>query len=295
MHPEKTGRVCRINSLNTKVYDDFYGGIVMKAKKAKHMHEKPSPMNAVKILEERLTEVDDLPEPRRSQVIAWFERLKNHAPVQLTGTDSKELMPDPDFPGGPVAWLATLSDIAGTTNSELAFVLLNEVFNSTGTCGLGPILATMMGIAPKDEVEAMLATQMIALHYQAMRMMQRTVVEGQSVAGVNYNINRSDKLLRAFRETLAALQKYRGKGVQQKVTVEHVHVHQGGQAVVGVISQTGGKGDMNENRQTTTSTRMLESGKHSTALEFQKGEAVWCEDTQEGDPLYDASDEKRSL
>jgi hypothetical protein len=32
-----------------------------------------------------------------------------------------------------------------------------------------------------------------------------------------------------------ALNRHRGKGGQQKVTVEHVHVHAGGQAVVGVV------------------------------------------------------------
>jgi len=38
---------------------------------------------------------------------------------------------------------------------------------------------------------------------------------------------------------LEALNKHRGKG-QQKVTVEHVHVHQGGQAIVGHVAQGGG-------------------------------------------------------
>ena len=33
---------------------------------------------------------------------------------------------------------------------------------------------------------------------------------------------------------IEALQRYRGKG-QQKVTVEHVHVNAGGQAIVGVV------------------------------------------------------------
>jgi hypothetical protein len=40
---------------------------------------------------------------------------------------------------------------------------------------------------------------------------------------------------------LDALNRYRGKG-QQKVTVEHVHVHAGGQAVVGTIQTPGGGG-----------------------------------------------------
>ena len=35
-----------------------------------------------------------------------------------------------------------------------------------------------------------------------------------------------------------ALQRYRGKG-QQKLTVEHVHVHSGGQAIVGTFEGCG--------------------------------------------------------
>jgi hypothetical protein len=36
-----------------------------------------------------------------------------------------------------------------------------------------------------------------------------------------------------------ALNRHRGKG-QQKVTVEHVHIHSGAQAVVGVVETPGG-------------------------------------------------------
>jgi hypothetical protein len=39
---------------------------------------------------------------------------------------------------------------------------------------------------------------------------------------------------RTYAQLLDALNRHRGKG-QQKVTVEHVHVHSGGQAVVGVV------------------------------------------------------------
>jgi hypothetical protein len=35
---------------------------------------------------------------------------------------------------------------------------------------------------------------------------------------------------------MEALSRYRGK-VEQKMTVEHVHVYQGGQAIVGQVSQ----------------------------------------------------------
>jgi hypothetical protein len=40
--------------------------------------------------------------------------------------------------------------------------------------------------------------------------------------------------VRTFTAQLEALQRYRGKG-QQKVTVEHVNVNAGGQAIVGTV------------------------------------------------------------
>jgi len=40
---------------------------------------------------------------------------------------------------------------------------------------------------------------------------------------------------------MEALKKYRGKG-EQKMTVEHVHVHNGGQAIVGDVHQKAGGG-----------------------------------------------------
>jgi hypothetical protein len=52
-------------------------------------------------------------------------------------------------------------------------------------------------------------------------------------------IVRMVKLLRTYTMQVEALQRYRGKG-QQKVTVEHVHVHSGGQAIVGAVTQGGG-------------------------------------------------------
>ena len=61
------------------------------------------------------------------------------------------------------------------------------------------------------------------------------------------NGNLAVKLLRTFAAQTEALQRYRGKG-QQKVTVEHVHVHTGGQAIVGSVSQSGGGRDNDENR-----------------------------------------------
>ncbi len=48
-----------------------------------------------------------------------------------------------------------------------------------------------------------------------------------------------NKLARTFTAQVEALKRYRTGG-EQKVTVEHVHVHQGGQAIVGTVNRGGG-------------------------------------------------------
>jgi hypothetical protein len=52
-------------------------------------------------------------------------------------------------------------------------------------------------------------------------------------------LNQANKLSRTCTMLLEALNRHRGKG-HQKVTVEHVHVHAGGQAVVGMVETQGG-------------------------------------------------------
>jgi hypothetical protein len=49
----------------------------------------------------------------------------------------------------------------------------------------------------------------------------------------------ANKLSRTYATLLEALNRHRSKG-QQKVTVEHVHVYSGGQAVVGMVEGPGG-------------------------------------------------------
>src|SRR6266511_6489264 len=56
----------------------------------------------------------------------------------------------------------------------------------------------------------------------------------QTFEGRRENLSQANKLSRSYAVLLEALNRHRGKG-QQKVTVEHIHVHSGGQAVVGIV------------------------------------------------------------
>jgi hypothetical protein len=104
---------------------------------------------------------------------------------------------------------------------------------------LNATVAALVGIGPKDELEGMVAAQLIAAHNAAMECYRRAMIGEQTFEGRRENLNQANKLSRTYTTLLEALNRHRGKG-QQKVTVEHVHVHAGGQAVVGMVASPGG-------------------------------------------------------
>jgi hypothetical protein len=84
----------------------------------------------------------------------------------------------------------------------------------------------------------MLAAQLIACHNASMECYRRAMSREQSFEGRKEGLNQANKLSRTYATLLEALNRHRGKG-QQKVTVEHVHVHEGGQAIVGNVEGGG--------------------------------------------------------
>ena len=104
----------------------------------------------------------------------------------------------------------------------------------------------LIGLAPRDEFEGMVAAQIIACHNASMECYRRAMIPEQSFEGRRENLNQANKLSRTYATLLESLNRHRGKGAQ-KVTVEHVHVHAGGQAVVGMV-ETPGEGDARNQR-----------------------------------------------
>ena len=72
----------------------------------------------------------------------------------------------------------------------------------------------------------------------AMECYRRAMISEQSSEGRKECLTQANKLSRTYTTLLEALNRHRGKG-QQKVTVEHVHVHSGGQAIVGAVEHPG--------------------------------------------------------
>ena len=97
----------------------------------------------------------------------------------------------------------------------------------------------LKALNPKDHVEGMLALQMIGIHYASMDALEKAH-NFKDPDIKNAFLNSVTKLSRTYTMQMEALNRHRGKG-QQKMTVEHVHVNAGGQAIIGNV-QSGKKG-----------------------------------------------------
>jgi len=103
------------------------------------------------------------------------------------------------------------------------------------------MLSIIRDLAPRDPVERMLAVQMAATHVATIRA-GRWMATSDNLAQVQAHYTGFNKLARTFAAQVEALRKHRTGG-EQRVTVQHVNVSDGGQAIVGNVQQGGRGGD----------------------------------------------------
>lgn len=141
-------------------------------------------------------------------------------------------------------------------------------------------LAFLTGVNPQDVIEGMMAAQLFASHAAAMECYRRAMVPDQSLEGRTANLVQAAKLTRANAAVVEALAKHRNKG-KQKITIEHVHVYQGGQAAF-IANAAPGEGVA----------QIKEVQPH--AIGYAPGAPVRCQDSQR-QALSVASDAERPL
>lgn len=142
-----------------------------------------------------------------------------------------------------------LCKIFGTSDDMQAEVLLShclKVLKANEASDEHPgndervfMLSIIRDMSPRDAVERMLAVQMAATHVATIRS-ARWLAHTENIPQVQAHYTGFTKLARTFAAQVEALRRHRIGG-QQKVTVEHVTVNDGGQAVVGNV-QHGGRG-----------------------------------------------------
>jgi len=137
---------------------------------------------------------------------------------------------------------ALLMEMLGTADGEFVNGLLTQLGNASSQDQrpnegvINFLLSVIKGAKPKDQFEVMLAAQMAAVHSATMTFARRLAnvetIEQQDSAERAFN-----KLARTFAMQMEAFKRYRTGG-EQKVTVQHVSVNEGGQAIVGNVSQS---------------------------------------------------------
>ena len=137
-----------------------------------------------------------------------------------------------------------LEEATGTDRPHLQQLLLDQVYEALWipedlaeekkVARIEAAISLLQGIKPADEIESMLAIQMVATHSAAMECLRRAMFVKPTLKGRDHDLKQAVKLLSIYSRQIEVLDKHRGKG-QQIVTVKHVHVAAGGQAMVGHI------------------------------------------------------------
>ncbi len=191
----------------------------------------------------------------------------------------------------PEALKGSLKAIGGSQSDYWNNILANQTIKTlwlghsdeeSRTQQYSATVAALMGIGPKDEIEGMIASQLLAAHHAAIECYRRGMLSEQTFEGRSENLTQANKLSRTYAVLLDALNRHRCKG-QQKVTVEHVHVHAGGQAVVGTVETPGG-GDRQKS----------EDQPHAKQIADASQQAVWSAD-KERERMPFASNAERPL
>jgi hypothetical protein len=173
----------------------------------------------------------------RAAIKKVFEQRKIAPAPPLKVENGKVSIDHPDKATG----LLLMQNALGTSDQAFMFGLLKQLASATSggptvdETDLNFMVSVIKGIEPRDQVEAMLAAQMAAIHMATMRFIQH-LPRIENLLQQDAAERAINKFARTFAGQMEALKRYRTGG-EQKVTVQHVSVGEGGQAIVGNITQ----------------------------------------------------------
>jgi hypothetical protein len=176
-------------------------------------------------------------------------------------------------------WVARLRATFGGFSNTAATELLGSLVNLETAAGgtdlvakADKMAALVHGIGPRDPLEAMLATQMVAVHAALMACHQRAALRDQSYERTEINLRHATKLGNLFVSQMQALDKHRNRG-QQSVKVEHIHINGGQNVIASQIARR--EGDTENGRQQPYALS-------PEALAHAPDAPVWCPDSEGG-------------
>ena len=184
---------------------------------------------------------------------AHADRVEQSKPaprIKVTNGDGETKL-EPDHPDLGLG-TSLLMEAIGTADHDFLVAFIKQLASASSGKdrvdeeALNFMLAVVKGIEPQDQIETMLAAQMAAVHSAVMTFTRR-LARVETLAQQDSAERTLNKLARTYAAQMEALKRYRTGG-EQKVTVEHVTVNEGGQAIVGNV--TGGRGGVRKQEST---------------------------------------------
>jgi hypothetical protein len=161
---------------------------------------------------------------------------------RITASSVKHYPPD----GEGKIWWGRLKNALGTVSSDFVNASILQIETAAQLhCGgisqvaMNAALAMIEAAAPQNEIEGAIAIQMACTHAAAMSVLARFGGGGGSERRLVALASAAGRLLRAYSGQVETLRRLR-HGSDQYVRVEHVHVNEGGQAVIGNVQTRDG-------------------------------------------------------
>ena len=137
-----------------------------------------------------------------------------------------------------------MADAFGVTDRDAMHGILQQLVKASvngrkpDPANLAFTLAMVESIRPRDAIEAMLVAQMVSVHVMAMRCAYHLASAGD-IARQDSAVRALGRLTRTFPAQMEALNRHRNNGAPA-VTVQNVSVQDGGNAIVGNVTQHAG-------------------------------------------------------
>jgi hypothetical protein len=137
-----------------------------------------------------------------------------------------------------------MADTLGLRDRDAMYGVLGQLVKASVSgekpdpANLAFMISTVESIKPRDSIEAMLVAQMVSVHVLAMRCAYRLATAGD-IAHQDSAALALGRLSRIFPAQIEALGRYRNSG-EPAITVQNVSVGDGGNAIVGNVTQHAG-------------------------------------------------------
>jgi len=156
----------------------------------------------------------------------------------------ESIQPDESYFVEHEDFIQAAMDAAGTRDRDLAVAMITQLTRAQGKVSektelfINAAFAMLADFKCQNAQEAMMATHIIALYCQSSNLLIRAAAIAHPELQKNY-FDMALKLSRAFGSMMETFQKHRRNGTY-KMKIEHLHVHAGGQAIVGTVNQAQG-------------------------------------------------------